>query len=518
MNRYQQLNVGNWELVLHLPPSYDHSDRRFPVAYVQDGGKLFTGCINYLEHLYASGQLEEVMLVGIVPHARNDEYTPWPAAALVDSYPPFGGQGRAYVDEVADVLKPYIDSQYRTKRQAEETAIIGGSFGGLISFFAGCWRPDTFGRTGLLSASFWYEGAMDFIREHEGFGKHQRVYMSVGGKEGIYKKSRQRHMAEYTREVHRLWLEKGMCASRLKLDVEPEGTHDDLFMMKQFPEALKWLFGKKGNTSGPDVTYAGTMHIPGTRTWSMLSGLTGRKYRIFIAEPMGPPPETGYPVLYTLDANATFGSLTEAVRMQSRGPHGIPSSVIVGIGYDSNDPIVTKERFYDYTVYADDSELPARPDGSGWPHTGGAEAFLDFIEYELKPLVEREYPIDRSRQSLFGHSLGGFFALYTLFMRPAAFRRYFAASPSIWWKNHILLQLWENQKENLALHQTDTELHLSVGSLEKPHMVSDAHKLHQTLTASAYGPKSVSILEVPNEGHVSLLPSLFSPMLRRVSD
>ena len=518
MNRYQELMVGNRKLVVHLPPSYDDSGRRFPVAYVQDGGELFAGCLNYLQHLHASGQLEEMILVGIVPHSRNEEYTPWPAAALADGFSPFGGRGRAYVDEVADVLKPYIDSHYRTKSDAKDTAILGGSLGGLISWFAGFWRPDTFGRIGMLSASFWYEGVIEFIRERESAGYPLRMYMSVGEKEGIYKKNRQRQMVEQTKEACRLWLEKGMPASRLKLDLEPEGTHDDLFMMKQFPEALKWLFGREEKTERTSARVStGAVQISGTRTWSITSGLNGREYKVMIAEPAGPPPEGGYPVLYSLDANASFGSLAEAVRLQSRGPHGIPPALVVGIGYHSDDPIVTKERFYDYTVFADESELPARPDGSEWPQTGGAEAFLDFLEYELKPAVEAAFPVDRSRQSLFGHSLGGFLTLYALFARPTAYRRYFAASPSIWWKNHLLLKLWEERSDALGLHETEIELHLSVGSLEKPHMVGDAHLLYQTMTASGRGPRTISLQEVQGEGHVSLLPSLFSAMLRNMT-
>ncbi|MCM3039058.1 alpha/beta hydrolase-fold protein [Paenibacillus motobuensis] len=517
MERYQQLNVGDWKLVLHLPPSYATTGRRYPAVYVQDGGELFSGSLNYLDHLYLSGQLAEVILIGIEPHSRNDEYTPWPAAALVDRFSSFAGRGQDYVNEVADVIKPYIDNHYRTIRQAEETAIIGGSLGGLISLFAGCWRPDTFGRLGLLSASFWYEGVLDFIREHDGFEDHQRVYMSVGDKEGIYKETRQRHMVEYTKEAYHLWHDGGMGETQLKLEVEPEGTHDDLFMMRQFPESLKWLFGNPERDFPSKQMLGGKMQIPGTQVWNFHSGVADRDYRIFIAEPMSPPPVGGYAVLYTLDANATFGSLAEAARLQTRGPHGIDPVVIVGIGYHSNDPIVTQERFYDYTVLADSSELPARPDGSTWPLTGGAEAFLDFIEYELKPLIEKEFPIDLSRQSLFGHSLGGFLALYTLFTRPASFSRYFTASPSIWWKNHILLQLWETNKEHMTLRETEIELHFSVGSQEKPNMVSDANKLYQLLKTDGYGPKFVSMTEVPDEGHVSLLPSLFSPMLRRVT-
>ena len=69
----------------------------------------------------------------------------------------------------------------------------------------------------------------------------------------------------------------------------------------------------------------------------------------------------------------------------------------------------------------------------------------------------------------------------------------------------------------MTLRETEIELHFSVGSQEKPNVVSDAIKLYQLLKTDEYGPKFVSMTEVPDEGHVSLLPSLFSPMLRRVT-
>lgn len=93
MNRYKQLAVEGRELILYLPPSYLESDRSYPVAYVQDEGDMFTDCLNYLNHLFAAGRLEEVILVGISSTNRNREYTPWPAEPLLESNPPFGGEG-----------------------------------------------------------------------------------------------------------------------------------------------------------------------------------------------------------------------------------------------------------------------------------------------------------------------------------------------------------------------------------------------------------------------------------------
>ncbi|MFC7681273.1 alpha/beta hydrolase [Paenibacillus sp. GCM10028914] len=515
MNRFHDLVVEQREVVVYLPPSYETSGQNYPVAYVQDGGFLFTECSNYLEHLFAKGDLQEMILVGVKTDIRNDEYTPWPAASLIPDRSPFGGKGKEYIDEVAYVLKPYIDNHYRTKKEAEFTAMIGGSFGGLISLFAGYWKPDVFGQLGLLSTSFWYEGVLDYIRQENGLNKNLRVYMSVGLCEGIYKQNIQKNMVLNTQEAARLFIEKGFSEDSLRMEWVPEGTHDDVFMVRQFPEALQWLFNPRYEKHPPIKESKQEFSIPGTFIWEMQSKNTARSYRIFIAEPVGPPPEAGYPVLYTLDANASFGSLAESIRLQSRRPHGISPAVIVGIGYESKEPIVTKERFYDYTVPADEAELKVRPDGSSWPENGGAEDFLTFIEEELKPKVESYFSIDRSKQALFGHSLGGFLALYSLFTRPGSFQRYIAASPSIWWKNHVLYQKWNECKKQIGLNEVHAALFMAVGSEEKPSMVKDARDLYDILKDDQGLHTTFQVVE--GEGHVSIVPSLMSPLLRFVT-
>ncbi|MBW7475468.1 alpha/beta hydrolase [Paenibacillus oenotherae] len=578
MNYYQRMSIAGRNITIYLPPSYENSGEHYPVAYVQDGGQLFDDCLNQLEHLYRQRKLKELILIGVEPHNRNEEYTPWPAKALLESYPAFGGGGRAYVDEVADVLKPFIDGQYRTKPEAAYTAFIGGSFGGLISMFAGYWRPETFGKLGLLSTSFWYEGAMDFIREEPPLADPIRIFMSVGSCEGIYKGTLQKDMVGNTLEAHAMWLEKGIPFERLHLAIEDGGTHDAHFMALRFTEALIWLFRDEGDASVPAVEQeaaAGRLAgiggmeqteepmkplvptesmkqmkpvesiesmesvkvkepmeqtkptapvevvdftITGTRQWIMHAGGTGRRtYRIMIYVPDGLAPEGGYPVIYTLDGNATFGSLTEAMRLQSRPPHGFRPSMIVGIGYDSNAPIVTDRRFYDFTEPTDPSSLPLRPDGSEWPETGGAEAFLAFIEEELKPVIERHYPIDRRRQSLFGHSLGGLFALNVLFKRPEAFQTYIAGSPSVWWSNRRLLEQLPGLETRLKQGGGEPALFIGIGSEEKPAMIEDARLLYrQLLPYQAYGLR-LGYRLFEDEGHVSVIPPLISRMLRFIA-
>ncbi|WP_410770037.1 alpha/beta hydrolase [Fontibacillus sp. BL9] len=516
MKLFQELLIGTREVLLYLPPSYEQGDRQYPVAYVQDGGFQFTGCIRYLEHLFATRQLSELILVGIQTEHRNDEYTPWPADSVAKEGKGFGGNGRQYVDEIADVLKPYIDKHYRTRKEAKHTAMIGGSLGGLISWFAGHWRPEVFGRIGMLSASLWYEGVMEYMKHSEGLKKDFRVYLSVGGCEGKYKSNAQSGMVRYNEELYAHMKEQGFPADRLTFVLEPDATHDDLFMIKRFPEALQRLFDPVPEIPVPVKSDSGGFHVPGTESWRMVARNTGREYRIHVSVPQGPPPVEGYPVLYSLDANASFGILAESMRMQSRGPHGIPAAVIVGIGYDSPDFFVTGERFRDYTVFAETSELPDRPGGSAWPDTGGADDFLDFIELQLKPAVEQRVAINRSKQALFGHSLGGFLSLYAMLSRKGTFQRFIAASPSIWWKNKMLFQLWDEVMEEFRNNGRIAELLVIVGTEEKESMITDAGefigKLRQTDTSLF-----AEFRKIEGEGHVSVIPSLISPLLRFVT-
>lgn len=233
--------VGDREIMIYLPPTYKDGGS-FPVVYIQDGSYLVQKCMNLLEHLFITKELPELIFVCIVPRNRNDEYTPWPAKALLSSYPDFGGKGTEYLSFVAHTLKPHIDLVYRTKIEAGHTGIIGGSFGGMISLYAAYLFPEVFGRIGSLSASLWFEGLLDFIRDNQVPSDKQRMYMYVGSVEGMYKQNIQANMVPNTYQAYEFLIANGFPEQQIKFVVEEGGTHDELFFIKHFPEAMKWLF------------------------------------------------------------------------------------------------------------------------------------------------------------------------------------------------------------------------------------------------------------------------------------
>ncbi|WP_136605574.1 alpha/beta hydrolase [Paenibacillus dokdonensis] len=260
--------------------------------------------------------------------------------------------------------------------------------------------------------------------------------------------------------------------------------------------------------------------IPNTEQWTIQSHLERRTYRIMAARPVGDPPPDGYPVIYLLDGNSVFGTMVEALRLQCRRPDksGVMPAIVVGIGYETNDPY-PPERFYDLTPIPS-KEFRKLSAGVPEPEQGGAEAFLQFIEKELKPQIESEFPIDRRRQTLFGHSLGGLFTLYALFSKPESFQYYIAGSPSLHWNQEYMLELERNFVAQAKEKPVHARVLFGVGELEKSHECRNSDRARSLTERLTDIPVDIGVKaeykEFENEGHVSVLPILVSRALRFV--
>lgn len=167
----------------------------------------------------------------------------------------------------------------------------------------------------------------------------------------------------------------------------------------------------------------------------------GHKYKIFIAAPKAPAPRGGNPVLYMLDGNGQFH-----LAVNSYDQVNGPAPLIVGIGYAGDAADFAAEHTRDYTV-------PAM--GDEFKNGGGAEAFYQFIQNKVRPLINSTYRVNKRKQTLMGHSFGGLFTLYVLFNHTEAFQRYVAASPAIWWGNGCVVprraKLLEAMPQSLSI-------------------------------------------------------------------
>lgn len=139
-----------------------------------------------------------------------------------------------------------------------------------------------------------------------------------------------------------------------------------------------------------------------------------------------------YPVVYLLDGNGHFHSVSGMIRQLStvNGNSEVPEMIVVGIP--------NTDRLRDLT--------PSHTEGS----SGGGKEFLSFIETELIPYVEAKYPATNYR-TFIGHSLGGLTVIDALFDMPHVFQNYVAIDPSLWWDEQLVLNKSEAMLNELDL-------------------------------------------------------------------
>ncbi|SPT93647.1 iron-chelator esterase [Bacillus tequilensis] len=205
---------------------------------------MFQDHTELLEGKFQQRILPELVLIGIDPDNRLDEYTPWPAASLSDRFPDFGGLGYHYLSDITIRFIPFIEENWNVTREPQSRGMIGASLGGLISMFALLKYPTVFRKIGAISGSYWYENAVETIHLSSLKPGTARVYMSVGSEEGRDKQSIQQHMLQNTIQVHQSLKEKGFTEDYLCLLVEKGAVHHRKYFCKQFITALEWLYGK----------------------------------------------------------------------------------------------------------------------------------------------------------------------------------------------------------------------------------------------------------------------------------
>ena len=143
--------------------------------------------------------------------------------------------------------------------------------------------------------------------------------------------------------------------------------------------------------------------------------------------------QRSYPVLYLLDGDGHFHSMTGLLQFLSTGMNGtyvVPEMIVVAIP--------NTDRTRDLTPTKTLLGANGKP-VAAFTNSGGGKDFLKFLTSELVPHIDSTLRTDPYRV-LVGHSFGGLAALDALYTMPDVFNAYVAIDPSLWWDNQVLLK------------------------------------------------------------------------------
>lgn len=226
-------------LRVYFPPGYAESKESYPVLYMHDGQNLFDDVTSFVGEWGVDEIMDELgkshnlnlIIVGIDNGGehRIHELTAW-------DHDKYGkAEGVEYMEFVVDVVKPYVDKNFRTKPDRINTGIMGSSLGGLISHYAIYEYPEVFSKAGIFSPSYWWgEGPWKQVEEMS-LPKDTRLNLLVGGQEGA-------SMVQPMKDMVKQILKGGHPAYNVASKVNPEGKHNEKLWNLEFKEAVLWLF------------------------------------------------------------------------------------------------------------------------------------------------------------------------------------------------------------------------------------------------------------------------------------
>lgn len=205
----QPRNVDIW-----LPNNYS-SKKNYAVLYMHDGQMLFDSTQTWNKQewkvdeiaskLIREEKTKDFIVVAIwnISELRNSNYFPEKVYVKMlqkdkDSLE-FTGKKRSWINTInsdnylkfiVEELKPFIDLNYSTFTDANNTCILGSSRGGLISMYAICEYPEIFGASACMS-THWigtYSNVqndipyvfMSYLKANMPDSKTHRIYFDYG--------------------------------------------------------------------------------------------------------------------------------------------------------------------------------------------------------------------------------------------------------------------------------------------------------------------------------------------------
>ncbi len=224
-----------------LPHDYYTSEKTYPVLYLQDAQNLFNEGSAFgnweidkkLSILSEYGRGEIIVIA--VEHGSEDRIREY---IFDNDHISQGSEGKKYIRFITDTLKPHVDANYRTKKDRENTGIGGSSLGGLISIYSGFLYPEVYSKLLIFSPSLWVEPQNNFPLVSFRNPFKIKMYIYGGEQEGSKMVKR---IHKFAKNLEK-WEYKKLFDFEFKININPDGTHNEFYWSQEFPRAIEWLY------------------------------------------------------------------------------------------------------------------------------------------------------------------------------------------------------------------------------------------------------------------------------------
>jgi predicted alpha/beta superfamily hydrolase len=210
-----------------------------------------------------------------------------------------------------------------------------------------------------------------------------------------------------------------------------------------------------------------------------------RSIKVLLPDTYKPGSAEKYEVIYLTDGEWAMDPFSFVYKF-AKNENFVPPAIIVAV----------PNRYINTANQRDRDFLPVHvPEPA---ISGGAGNFLSFFKNELIPYIDKTYPTNGTN-SLYGHSYGGLFVLYTLLSEPQLFGSYYATDPPFRFNDDYLIKMAAKKLENLP---PDKILWLAGNELTYKSQGID--RLDSVLRFKAPASLHWKMVTFPNETHNSV--------------
>lgn len=235
--QYQLVSTASaqsYEINVYLPPSYQQTQKPYPVLYLLDGGvnQDFVHIAGIASLAADYRHIAEFIVVGVKSNDRYHELTSPSQDPLDNKELPTNGGAKVFRQFLLEQVKPWVAQQYRVTQQA---ALMGESLAGLFVAETFALMPQSFTDYIAISPSLWWN-KQALVKQLPALSKSwstknsARLFVSIADEGGAMRQG-----------VEQLVLLTQQANIHVKFEPMPEETHATIYHPSALT-AVRWVF------------------------------------------------------------------------------------------------------------------------------------------------------------------------------------------------------------------------------------------------------------------------------------